>query len=169
MFFTNIKDPDYAQGLLMIDICNKYLTVIPIKTKQIPDVAKSIEQAITKMGHKPETIIYSDIEGAFVSNIIQKYFKDNNIRHLTTLGHAPVAERAIRTIKDMIYKRVEANGEKWHEVLYAVLLTYNQKMIHGTTKMTPNEARKETNMFTVTLNFELKCKTHKKISNNNTR
>ena len=61
------------------------------------------------MGHKPETI-YSDIEGAFVSNHIQKYFQDNNIRHLTTLGHAPVEERAIRTIKDMIYKRVEANG-----------------------------------------------------------
>ena len=54
----------------MIDIFSKYLTIIPVKTKQIPDVAKSIEQAITKMGHKPETI-YSDIEGAFVSNIIQ--------------------------------------------------------------------------------------------------
>ena len=50
------------------------------------------------MGGKPETI-YSDIEGAFVSNEIQKYFRDNNVRHITTLSHAPVAERSIRTIK----------------------------------------------------------------------
>ena len=50
------------------------------------------------MGGKPETI-YSDNEGAFVSNEIQDYFKNKGIRHITTLGHAPVAERSIRTIK----------------------------------------------------------------------
>ena len=58
----------------------------------------------------------------------------------------------------MIYKRVEASGERWHEVLCAVLLTYNQKMIHSTTKMTPNDARKEHNHFHVKLNLELKAK-----------
>jgi len=160
MFFTDLKDPEYAQGLLMVDIFTKYTVVVPVKTKQIPDVKIAIEEAIKKMGQKPLTV-YSDNEGAFVSNIIQAYFKDNNIRHITTLGHAPVAERQIRTIKNMIYQRVEKTGQKWHEVLYAVLLTYNNKLIHSTTKMTPNEAKKPENEFTVKLNLELKRKNNR--------
>ena len=58
------------------------------------------------MNGKPQSI-YSDDEGAFVSNIVQNYFKDNNIRHIVTRTHAPVAERTIRTIKKMIYDRLE--------------------------------------------------------------
>ena len=70
MFFSDLKDPVYVGGLLMIDIFTKYTVVVPVKTKQIPDVAVAIQQAITKMGAKPQTI-YSDNEGAFVSNEIQ--------------------------------------------------------------------------------------------------
>ena len=157
MFFTDLKDPEYTGALLMVDIFTKYTVVIPVKTKQIPDVKIAIEEAIKKMGVKPKTI-YSDIEGAFVSNEIQKYFKENNIRHITSLSHAPVAERQIRTIKAMIYKRVEKTGEKWHELLYPVLLTYNNKLTHSTIKMTPNEARKPENHLTVKLNLELSRK-----------
>ena len=50
---------------------------------------------------------------AFVSNVIQTYFADEGIRHLTTLGHAPVAERQIRTMKGMIYKRIEHTNQNW--------------------------------------------------------
>jgi hypothetical protein len=157
MFLNDLKDPIYTTGLLMVDIFTKYTTVIPVKTKQIHDVAIAIEQAIVKMGGKPITI-YSDNEGAFVSNEIQKYFKDNNIRHITTLGHAPVAERQIRTIKNMIYKRVEHTEQPWHEVLYAVLLIYNSKLIHSIAKMTPQEAMKPSNHLSVKLNLELKRK-----------
>ena len=85
----------------MVDIFTKYTVVVPVKTKQIPDITVAIEEAVKKMGKKPKTV-YSDNEGAFVSNFIQMYFKNNNIRHITTLGHAPVAERQIRTIKNMI-------------------------------------------------------------------
>ena len=60
-------------------------------------------------------------------NDFKQYFENENIRHLTTLGHAPVAERQIRTIKDMIYKRIEHTKKEWWEVLYPVLLTYNKK------------------------------------------
>ena len=121
-FMSDLKDPEYACGLLMVDIFTKYTVIIPTKSKQIHDVAVAIEEAIKKMGQKPITI-YSDNEGAFISNEIHKYFKNNDIRHITTLSHAPVAERQIRTIKAMIYQRVEKTGEKWHELLYPVLLT----------------------------------------------
>jgi transposase InsO family protein len=164
MFFSDLKDPDYPQALLMVDIFTKYTVVVPVKSKQIPDVSKAIEQAITKMGGKPKTV-YSDNEGAFVSNEIQKYFKEKGIRHITTLGHAPVAERQIRTIKNMVYPRVEKTGQKWHEVLYAVMLTYNNKLVHSITKFTPAEAMKPSNHLDVKLNLELKAKHSRKYPN----
>ena len=74
------------------------------------------------MGGKPETM-YSDNEGSFNANIDKRYLDENNVRQLFTMGHAAYAERAIRTIKGMIYKRVEHTKQKWVDVLYSVLLT----------------------------------------------
>ena len=62
------------------------------------------------MGKKPE-VIYSDDEGSFNSKQAQEYYKNENITHMITRGHAPVAERAIRTIKNMLYKRMEAKPD----------------------------------------------------------
>ena len=147
-------DKTYVGILLMVDIFTKYTTAVTIKTKQIPDILEAIKEDIKKMGGKPETM-YTDNEGAFVSNEIQKYFKDVGIRHITTLSHAPVAERQIRTLKSMIYQRVEKTNRKWYDVLGPVLLVYNNKMVHSAIKMTPNEARKPTNELNVKLNLHL--------------
>ena len=147
--------PQLKNALLMVDIFSKYTQVVPCRSKQVPDVLNAIKECLDKMGGKPKTI-YSDNEGAFVSNEIQKYFKDETIRHLTTLGHAPVAERQIRTIKDMIYKRIEYTKKEWWEVLYSVLLTYNKKMVHNVTKHTPEEALKPSNKSMVKFNLEIK-------------
>ena len=106
------------------------------------------------MGGKPETM-YSDNEGSFNSNIAKKYLKDNNVRQIYTLGHAAYAERAIRTIKGMIYKRVEHTKQKWTDVLYSVLLTYNVKNKSSITGMTPSEARKPGNQVDVGSHLEL--------------
>ena len=60
-------------------------------------------------------------------------------------------------MKAMIYKRIEKTEEKWHEVLYPVLLTYNNKLVHSATKFTPVEAMKPTNQLDVKLNLQLKA------------
>ena len=86
----------------------------------------------------------------------KKYLQDEGIRLLTTLGHAPVAERQIRTVKSMIYKRIEHTGQNWWDVLYPVLLTYNNKMIHNVTKFTPADATKASNTAEVKFNLGLK-------------
>ena len=157
-FFSDLNreqdDNTYVGILLMVDIFTKYTTAVTIKTKQIPDVLEAIKEDIRKMGGKPETM-YTDNEGAFVSNEIQKYFKEVGIRHITTLSHAPVAERQIRTLKSMIYQRVEKTNRKWYDVLGPVLLVYNHKMVHSATKLTPNEARKPANELNAKLNLQL--------------
>ena len=90
-------------------------------------------------------MLHADDVGAFHSKQAEEYYKDNQIKHLITRGHAPVAERAIRTIKDLIYKRIDASpGAKWYsaEILSKALVAYHYKMKHTATKMTPAQAKK---------------------------
>ncbi len=64
-----------------------------------------------------------------------------------TLSHAPIAERAIGTIKNMLYKRLEFEPHRpWYgDILQQVIFTYNYGREHSTLGMTPNEARKPSN------------------------
>ena len=114
LFFINdLENQDVKIGLLMIDIFSKYMTVIPLKTKQPNDVLEGIKQGIKNLGEKPLSI-YSDDEGSFNSKEVKQYFLDNHIQYIITRGHAPVAERGIRTIKDLIYRRIDkAPGSQW--------------------------------------------------------
>ena len=68
-------------------------------------------ERLNKMGKKP-AIIYTDDEGALNKEAIQKCLKDENIEHHRTRAHPSLSERAIRTFKDMLYRRVEADEKK---------------------------------------------------------
>ena len=115
------------------------------------------------MDKKPQ-IIYTDDEGALNKEAIQKYLKDENIEHHRTRAHPNFSERATRTFKDMLYKRVEADEKKgkediqWPDYILEILLTYNSQMKHSATGFTPKEARKPSNQFKVKLNLTMKGK-----------
>ena len=158
LFFISLKDfPNESNigGVLCIDVFSKFITIIPIKAKTIPVILDAIKQIINKVG-KPKNV-YTDNEGAWSKGSeINKYFKDENINHIITLSHPNVSERAIRTIKDEIYKRVKLPSDKnWSELLYPILLKYNFKSVHNSTKLTPSEADKTHNQFYAKLNLEL--------------
>ena len=59
-----------------------------------------------------------------------------------TLTHAAIVERAIITIKDMLYKRLEHDPSKpWYDdLLQQVIFVYNYMRPHTTLGMSPNEA-----------------------------
>jgi len=157
LFFISKKDfpnEEYIGGLLCIDIFSRFITIIPIKTKTIPEILEAMKQIINKVG-KPR-MVYSDNEGAWsLGTPIDKYFKDENINHIITLSHPAYSERAIRTIKNEIYKRVKLPSDKnWSELLYPILLKYNYKSIHSGTGFTPVEAEKRHNHFNVKFNME---------------
>ena len=79
-------------------------------------------------------------------------------------GHAQYSERGIRTFKDGLYKRVEADEKKgktniqWTDYIFEILLTYNNKNIHSTTKFTPSQAKLPKHEFEVELNMSLQAK-----------
>ena len=161
LFFMNyLKDPEFNIGLLMVDIFTKFVSIIPMKANNAPAIQEAMKEAIIQMGGKPQTL-FTDDEGGLNTPLIQNYLKDHNIRHIVTRSHAAVAERTIRTVKAMIDKRIESakkrdnQDKRWIDVLYPVLITYNQKNKHSATKMTPKEAMKPSNHLQVKANLEL--------------
>jgi hypothetical protein len=156
LFFINdLEDQEYKIGLMMIDIFSKYMTVVPLESKQTAELLKGIKEAFQNMGKKPE-VIYTDDEGALNSKEIQKYFRDEHIKHIVSRGHAPVAERAIRTFKALMYKLVENNElGQWIVVIPKALTLYNYKMVSRATSMTPNEARQDKNVLDAKLHMEI--------------
>ena len=90
---------------------------------------------------------------------MQQWFTDNKIRHITTQGHAPVAERTIRTIKAINDARRKAPANKdrdWQVVLQESVKSYNDVHSHRATEMTPDKARKPENEDIVKKNLEEK-------------
>ena len=165
LFFINENtEQKFNIGLLLIDIFSKFMIVVPLFSKQPQDLLDGLEEGLKDMGGKPESI-YTDDEGSLNSKLLQDYFKQNNIKHITTRTHAPVAERAVRTIKDLIYRRLEKNPNmKWYEtkILANSLVMYNYKMVSSATGFTPNEARQKKNELQVKLKLELNRKTTRK-------
>jgi len=141
-------------GLLAIDSFSKYVHIVPIDRKLVSHWKRALNEVFEVMG-KPK-VIYSDPDASILSTDMVKFLKDKNIDLITTLEHAPIAERAIRTIKSELDKRIKHEVKWWTKVLPDVLKKYNNKMEHSGTGMTPNEARKEENDFEARTNMEIK-------------
>jgi hypothetical protein len=169
LFFFQDLEKESGQkqpsALLMVDIFSKYCVVVPTKTKQPDDVLEAIKECIKDHQAKPESI-YSDEEGAFVSNKVQSYFRSEEIRHIITRGHAAVAERTGRTIKDLLYRRVDGQDNPiWTDHIKAVLNTYNKKMVHSATGFTPYEGRLAKHRMEIKTRLELNAKRKRKYPN----
>ena len=111
------------------------------------------------MGKKPE-LIYTDDEGALHKPSIQPYFKENQITHYITGNHAWFAERFIRTFKLMLYKRINQGTQENQQCIdfvFQIMLTYNNKIVHSSIKMTPYEATKPNNAIYVKTHIELQA------------
>ena len=155
---TEKTEKIYRYGLLLVDIFSKFCKVVPIETKTIPEFIQALKTGIRDMGGKPQTI-YCDGEGAIGSNEMKAFLADENIRLIQTRRHAAVAERHIRTIKDLLFKRMEhlkTDIDDWHTILPPVLLQYNTRMIHSSMEMTPADAKLPRNESLVKARLEIK-------------
>ena len=158
LFINDLEDQKFKVGMIMIDVFDKFMHVVAINGKKEEDLASGMIECLHKMGKKPK-IIYTDDEGALSKEAIQTYLTEQNIEHHRTRAHANFSERAIRTFKDMLYKRVEADQKKgksniqWTDYIHEILLTYNNHMKHSAIGFTPKEARKPSNELSVRLNI----------------
>ena len=70
LFFISSKDLEnqkFRIGLVLIDIFSKYATVIPIKSKEPPDVLAGIMEGLQKMGDKPKKCFTVMKKGAYLA------------------------------------------------------------------------------------------------------
>ena len=161
-FITNndLENQKFNVGMVVIDIFSKFAVVVPIKSKLQDDVLAGIIEGINKMGKKPE-LIYSDDEGSLNSNVIKEYIESQKIEIHRTRTHPAFAERFIRTFKNMLFKRVEADEKKgkaniqWTDYIFEIMITYNNKMVHSATDLTPKEAKEPENELKVKANIAM--------------
>ena len=131
---------------IVIDNFSKHLWTIPLKNKYSQTLANELSNILTKSKRKPNKI-ESDRGSEFYNSIFQNFLKSKNIQHysrFTDKGHS-IAERVIKTIRNLLKKPVfEQGNADWLSELPSVVKKYNNT-IHSSTKMTPIQASKKSN------------------------
>eukprot|EP00439_Symbiodinium_sp_Y106_P020335 s8376_g2.t1 len=105
----------------------------------LPNAAAAWNQIVKALG--VPSYVYSDDGSEFKSEFKQKldYF---DVDKVVSRGHAYFVERAIRTLKEALLRRISAGlavRNRWHQLLPDVLAQYNGRT-HGGTGVAPNQA-----------------------------
>ena len=131
---------------IVIDNFSKYLWAIPLKKKYSQTITNEFSNILTKSKRKPLKI-ESDRGSEFYNNIFQNFLKSKNIHHYSryTDKGPSIAERVIRTVRNLLKKPVfEKGNSDWVSELPSVIKQYNNT-IHHSIKMTPIQASKKSN------------------------
>ena len=57
----------------------------------------------------------------------------------------------------MLDKTTKPN-QQWHDLIYQIILTYNNNLIHFATEFTPSDAKKPSNELMTYINMKVKAK-----------
>ena len=137
------------------DNYSKYLWAIPLKNKYSQTITNEFSNILTTSNRKLLKI-ESDRGTEFYSIIFQNLLKNKNIQHYSrfTDKGPSIAERVIRTVRNLLKKPVFLAGSAdWLSELQSVIKQYNNT-IHSSTKMTPAKASKKSNERKVYANLQ---------------
>ena len=125
--------------LVAIDTFTKKATAVPMKDKTAKTAAEAWNKVVSDLGIP--AYVYSDDGTEF-----KREFKEKldywDIEKIVSRGHAVAAERAIRTLKEALIRRLSAGvgrRNQWHLLMPDILAQYNDRK-HAGTGVTPNEA-----------------------------
>ena len=144
--YTISNNKSYRYILIVIDNYSKYLWAIPLKNKYSQTLTNEFSNILNKSKQKPLKI-ESDRGTEFYNNIFQNFLKIKNIHHYSrfTDKGPSIAERVIRTIRNLLKKPVFLAGNAdWVSELPSVIKQYNNT-IHHSTKMKPIDASRKSN------------------------
>ena len=111
--------------LCAIDLFSKYF--VPLKDKKGISIVNAFDKIIKQSNKKPNKI-WVDQGSEFYNGDFKKWLSSNNIIMYSTYneGKSVVAERFIRTLKNILYKHMAATGKNvYYEVLDDVVNKYN--------------------------------------------
>jgi hypothetical protein len=67
----------------------------------------------------------------------------------------------IRTFREMLDKRI-IPGQQWTDLIYPILLTYSNNMVHSSTDFSPKDAPKRENELMAYINMRMKANHNRK-------
>lgn len=164
----------YNYILTVIDVFSKYAWVVPLKTKHNVNVKMAFKSIFA--GGRKCLNLQTDKGKEFVGQVMQRFFKKNNVNYYTTRNpdvKAAVVERFNRTLKNRMWRFLSfSNSYRYIDVLYELVNAYNHSY-HSSIKMRPVDVN-ETNVLQVWMNLNkirqpcakpnLKINTHVRIT-----
>ena len=131
---------------IVIDNFSKYLWAIPLRNKYSQTITNEFSNILTTSKRKPPKL-ESDRGTEFYNSIFQNFLKSKNIQYYSrfTDKGPSIAERVIRTVRNLLKKHVfEKGNADWLSELSSVVKQYNNTF-HHSIKMTPIQASEKSN------------------------
>lgn len=142
------KDTQFRCNYIMIaiDLFSRKVFYAFMNKKDVPAIGQGFERIFSQMDGTPR-FIWTDGEKAIYSHEIQEYLRDDyDITTYQTYGrvHNPIAERVIRTLKEIVEKvrhpMKERNKKIALEDIFKKAVEIYNNTVHSSIKHTPNEA-----------------------------
>ena len=132
----------YRYMLVAVDTFTRKAAATPLAQKSAKAAAEGFNNIVKSLGIP--SYVYSDDGSEFKAEFKQKldYYDADK---LVSRGHAFHAERAIRTLKEALVRRLAAGlvpRNRWYQLLPNVLAQYNARP-HTSTGVAPNEAYRD--------------------------
>lgn len=132
--------------LVCVDVFSRYMFVEPLQRK----TGQNMIRALSKILEKPEaqgyTRIFSDRGKEFYNKEVEKFLREKNMFVYSVYSQetkASVCERAIRTLKNKIYRYLTAfNTLHYLDVLNDLVSSYNITSHRGLGERTPYDIHK---------------------------
>ena len=140
------NNKNYRYIFIIIDNFSKYLLAIPFKNKYSQTITNEFSNILTTSKRSPVKL-ESDRGSEWYNSVFQNFLKGKNIQHYSQFtDKAPsIAERLIRTLRNLLKKPVFEKGRAdCISELPSVIKKYNNA-IHSSIKLTPNQASKKSN------------------------
>jgi hypothetical protein len=123
--------------IICVDVFTKRVMIRKVNSTSAADATKALKSMIKEAGAAPKTI-YTDKGGEFLAEF-GRYCKKRNIQHIQAVKLAPIAERNIRSYKELAYKFKQAYKHNITDYIQDIAKNMNSR-ISRPIKKTPNEA-----------------------------
>jgi len=126
------ENNDYNYILVCIDVLSRKLYAEPLRNKTGECMKKAFDVIFERSEYIPWRIL-TDQGKEYTSQFIHTYFHKKGIEQYSMLTspqcHAPMAERAIRTIKERLYRYfTHQNTKRWVDVIQPLVNAINNSL-----------------------------------------
>lgn len=135
-------------ALLAIDLASRYIWVEPLTNKSGPTVTTAMKKILLRATPRKPLKIQADDGKEFYNKHFKGLLRDYDIELFSTKSDmkAAIAERAIRTIKEKIYRALDNDtklGNRWTDTVALIVESYNNTF-HKAVQTSPGSVNQQT-------------------------